>query len=347
MGRATEADAETAALCYISIHALRGEGDFWEAERILKPNDFYPRPPWGGRLDNALRGIRNLDISIHALRGEGDFAALRTLTALSGFLSTPSVGRATDCPYHRYRASQFLSTPSVGRATCHMHAPTTGAPYFYPRPPWGGRQNLLVGRVRVYLISIHALRGEGDDDMLLHFLYPLLFLSTPSVGRATRIDTVSANAAPDFYPRPPWGGRLIKPNAELLKAVFLSMPSVGRATTLPSRLTSQMRFLSTPSVGRATTRSRVSPVIPSPFLSTPSVGRATPESRLRKAYHAQFLSTPSVGRATAAGLLHLQKRPISIHALRGEGDRYRHRAGRDDAEFLSTPSVGRATCGAF
>ena len=57
---------------YISIHALRGEGD--NAKR-------------GGRL---RRGI-----SIHALRGEGDVNLSRTQEKAEVFQSTPSVGRAT------------------------------------------------------------------------------------------------------------------------------------------------------------------------------------------------------------------------------------------------------------
>ena len=33
----------------ISIHALRGEGDVQSWKSILANKDFYPRPPWGGR----------------------------------------------------------------------------------------------------------------------------------------------------------------------------------------------------------------------------------------------------------------------------------------------------------
>src|SRR5699024_8183601 len=36
------------------------------------------------------------------------------------------------------------------------------------------------------------------------------FLSTPSVGRATPKSSASASGAENFYPRPPWGGRLQK-----------------------------------------------------------------------------------------------------------------------------------------
>ena len=42
-------------------------------------------------------------------------------------------------------------------------------------------------------ISIHALRGEGDKMDFVNLVNPVLFLSTPSVGRATRqLDAVTA-----------------------------------------------------------------------------------------------------------------------------------------------------------
>ena len=57
---------------FISIHALRGEGD-------RNPNIFHtlfyyfnPRPPWGGRPPVVQNVVNAILISIHALRGEGD-----------------------------------------------------------------------------------------------------------------------------------------------------------------------------------------------------------------------------------------------------------------------------------
>ena len=100
-------------------------------------------------------------------------------------------------------------------------------------------------------ISIHALRGEGDIRFIYVDWIPILFLSTPSVGRATRGAQKST--------QPP---------------TFLSTPSVGRATRLKDFRTSSLVFLSTPSVGRATVyldQEQANEV----FLSTPSVGRAT------------------------------------------------------------------------
>ncbi len=100
------------------------------------------------------------------------------------------------------------------------------------------------------------------------------------------------------------------------------------------------------------------------FLSTPSARRATVNS-FNVYIDGVFLSTPSARRATFQVWPHLLGNPISIHALREEGDIQRrtgavahrisihalreegdpcqpdHRAG--NLGFLSTPSARRAT----
>ena len=57
---------------YISIHALREEGDCWRYSFHWRNKDFYPRPPRGGRHKAVGKHHNGLDISIHALREEGD-----------------------------------------------------------------------------------------------------------------------------------------------------------------------------------------------------------------------------------------------------------------------------------
>ena len=169
----------------ISIHALRGEGDQYRTVRLYGTSlHFYPRPPWGGR-----RGGHNVRdghwISIHALRGEGDIGTSLDLTALI----------------------KFLSTPSVGRATVYVNGDAVKTCDFYPRPPWGGRHPFYLCGLDTYFISIHALRGEGDFGGHRFFAGKGLFLSTPSVGRATKTALNWKACATHFYPRPPWGGR--------------------------------------------------------------------------------------------------------------------------------------------
>ena len=101
---------------------------------------FYPRPPRGGRP--TLFSIRNLGrtISIHALREEGD------LKCDDG---------------HEYHM-KFLSTPSARRATTKTGKWELVLDDFYPRPPRGGRRYASGRSKRPAMISIHALREEGD-----------------------------------------------------------------------------------------------------------------------------------------------------------------------------------------
>ena len=171
-----------------------------------KYNDFYPRPPWGGRLVLGLNREVVRVISIHALRGEGDENNIFVSTSESYFYPRPPWGGRQKAPGLCFSGAVFLSTPSVGRATA----------VFRDRP-------------RSRCISIHALRGEGDPPTALHGRIAKIFLSTPSVGRATRKggrisreclisihalrgegdrQTVcNTRAITHFYPRPPWGGR--------------------------------------------------------------------------------------------------------------------------------------------
>ncbi len=61
-------------------------------------SDFYPRPPRGGRPEQAFGYQEAWAISIHALREEGDSTSISVAFAFFLFLSTPSARRATDKP---------------------------------------------------------------------------------------------------------------------------------------------------------------------------------------------------------------------------------------------------------
>ena len=70
--RATNEDGQLVLKWYISIHALREEGDR-HSPRIASPHsNFYPRPPRGGRRRYLFHAGGQASISIHALREEGD-----------------------------------------------------------------------------------------------------------------------------------------------------------------------------------------------------------------------------------------------------------------------------------
>ena len=148
----------------------------------------------------------------------------------SAFLSTPSARRATwfsegdGCesenfyprpprggrrlsPTRCWTLLSFLSTPSARRAT--LWSPSSSLPrwYFYPRPPRGGRRLLAVDGLGGQGISIHALREEGDVEVLV--LDDLLAVISIHALREEGDNQSGAknSQGADFYPRPPRGGR--------------------------------------------------------------------------------------------------------------------------------------------
>ena len=121
---------------------------------------------------------------------------------------------------------------------------------FYPRPPRGGRHTVTSMVFNPDMISIHALREEGDGSGAMRGGIRLY-----------------------FYPRPPRGGRhLTEERADHLQAISIhalreegdgwSTASVGRAAL----------FLSTPSARRATSRSPRPPAPPANFYPRPPRG---------------------------------------------------------------------------
>ena len=115
--RATE---EVCRLCMrfgISIHALREEGDIRRCSMDILLENFYPRPPRGGRPATSLQ-VYSSPI----------------------FLSTPSARRATlslitFCLRHEISIHALREEGD----SSHRHFSLREL-YFYPRPPRGGRQ---------------------------------------------------------------------------------------------------------------------------------------------------------------------------------------------------------------
>ena len=213
----------------ISIHALREEGDLLLGRRLLL-----------GR------------ISIHALREEGDTRTLPRCSSWAYFYPRPPRGGRLPTRQEKEAEAKFLSTPSARRATAaaaratarpanfYPRPPRGGRPavrtkkslprrHFYPRPPRGGRHADLENPTQAPMISIHALREEGDP-------------SSPSMQRRHHY----------FYPRPPRGGRRSTSKNDRVNHLFLSTPSARRATTATPAEEARNIFLSTPSARRAT-----------------------------------------------------------------------------------------------
>ena len=303
---------------------------------------FYPRPPWGGRPSSSSFQSSHVQFLSTPSAGRATLRVTSSYIPLCYFNPRPPRGGRHTLFRLSDRQAQFLSTPSAGRATvypcclCGHHA------YFYPRPPWGGRQP-------IYLAGI----------------YDNIFLSTPSVGRVTRQQqagshepSISIHALREEGDDSRLTGRQIRTDISIH-----ALRGEGDAHEGCGGIVAEL-FLSTPSVGRATTGETVT-IEASEFLSTPSVGRATIlDEAIKKAIVISIHALRGEGdKGKGESVLVLT---ISIHALRGEGDgaaagrrcTTAHfyprppRGGRPapkrklhlQNQFLSTPSVGRATC---
>ena len=193
---------------HISIHALREEGDFYErrlrhvlvtflstpsarrATLLRMPlggliTYFYPRPPRGGRL-----GYQRPEVAHHQhFYPRPPRGGRQTRSHLPAgdrkFLSTPSARRATaaDQGVCTHLEHFYPRPPRGGRPG--PPAPPTTEENFYPRPPRGGRRVGLISPLYHVVISIHALREEGDCLAENRSLKETEFLSTPSARRAT------------------------------------------------------------------------------------------------------------------------------------------------------------------
>ena len=193
---------------FISIHALREEGDL--------------------ALHDALHDVAI--ISIHALREEGDGAVHAALPLSEDFYPRPPRGGRPVVVLQHAGFHQFLSTPSARRAThldvirkslfaISIHAlREEGDPlrfcgsYLLSISIHALREEGDFGKDRdvahyAVVISIHALREEGDVQNATRDIVDNQFLSTPSARRATSVTRSAPRRSTYFYPRPPRGGR--------------------------------------------------------------------------------------------------------------------------------------------
>ena len=170
------------------------------------------------------------------------------------------------------------------------------------------------------MISIHALREEGDPHTRHDTHTRTLFLSTPSARRATAL----------IYPQGGFGP-------------FLSTPSARRATRAGEP------FLLLPEISIHALREEGDLVCAAPqrrsseFLSTPSARRATSTPRFFGGGGGYFYPRPPRGGRQRARTPPRGSAAISIHALREEGDALPSLKSVRPSGFLSTPSARRAT----
>ena len=218
------------------------------------------------------------------------------------------------------RTSRFQSTPSARRATVTSATYNPFATDFNPRPPRGGRPGWRYAVFHLINISIHALREEGDSRPRIWANRYVLFQSTPSARRATGIRNRGTRARYDFNPRPPRGGR----RRHTLPLSYRSAISIHALREegdcgSPSPVRGSARFQSTPSARRATQHNEGKSLI-FEFQSTPSARRATLTARGSITPGINFNPRPPRGGRPMYCPAPCPAPPISIHALREEGD---------------------------
>ena len=180
---------------------------------------------------------------------------------------------------------------------------------------------LLHGRFSAIGISIHALREEGDPDELTWGPDPMrisIHALREEGDRSTRLIPLPGGY---FYPRPPRGGRL-EEERDRREREFISIHALreeGDPAAAPHGLFVNL------------------------FLSTPSARRATSARGSRFVWLAYFYPRPPRGGRLVFIEPVYDLLPISIHALREEGDDQQTDRGQQGAGFLSTPSARRAT----
>ena len=309
----------------------------------MRPSNFYPRPPRGGRLTVEVDDPDIFEISIHALREEGDHFPPVVFEVVLEFLSTPSARRATRRP---------PETQGAGAD-------------FYPRPPRGGRLPLCAGcKTAEKFLSTPSAR-RATLLALSSVMGTPIFLSTPSARRATCPSPREPPRAGYFYPRPPRGGRPAAMDTKIHRMLFLSTPSARRATRGGEKTMSKIEISIHALREEGDQAGRLWVFEGRTFLSTPSARRATVKDEQGRVYHKnfyprpprggrqmypsgtskinKFLSTPSARRATFYPVWQYEILK-NFYPRPPRGGRLTSTcSGRGVKKFLSTPSARRAT----
>ena len=151
---------KTAAL-FLSTLSLRRATSFTGVS-WSQPSNFYPRSPCGERLHIGRGCVMIHRISIHALLAESDNATTAAEIALSVFLSTLSLRRATYWATRARAAQLFLSTLSLRRATSNRSEPSSWRRFLSTLSLRRATPGWQRSRSTARRISIHALLAESD-----------------------------------------------------------------------------------------------------------------------------------------------------------------------------------------
>ena len=151
--------------------------------------------------------------------------------------------------------------------------------------------------------------------------YATTFLSTPSVGRATRAGGFGNLGKADFYPRPPWGGRRRQPG-QSWSADKISIHALRGEGDLYNTDQMRNRTISIHAL-RGDGDRNLSSIDMSFMAISIHALRGEGDSSIRKMTDLRiFISIHALRGEGDRCRMPIRRRPprISIHALRGEGD---------------------------
>ena len=235
----------------------------------------------------------------------------------------------------------FLPTPSARRATLHHQNKIAAGPYFYPRPPRGGRLEFFLAdqRAEKFLptpsarratairpigahiepISTHALREEGDPSASPARAYCII--STHALREEGDIDTFAHLLhSVEFLPTP--SARRATPSelhvVRKIKHFYPRPPRGGRRSSRPSAHAAPPDFYPRPPRGGRPVGLPCARLLHNFYPRPPRGGRLDISPNAITNW--KFLPTPSARRATRYQIDFRAVLDISTHALREEGD---------------------------
>ena len=327
----------------ISIHALRVEGDPSSTRDCRGLKNFYPRPPGGGRPGREGGNQLQRPISIHALRVEGDFFWCKD-GRIDTAISIHALRVEGDCSFgfdildqdvisiHALRVEgDYIDTEKCYQilyisihalrveGDAHQNRINKSLPYFYPRPPGGGRRRVVIKAHDPISISIHALRVEGDlPQVEKGKAYGEKFLSTPSGWRATTSKALKKTGRRNFYPRPPGGGRPHQNRINKSLPYFYPRPPGGGRRRVVIKAHDPISI----------------------SIHALRVEGDLPQVEKGKAYGEKFLSTPSGWRATTSKALKKTGRRNFYPRPPGGGRPHQNRINKSLPYFYPRPPGG-------
>ena len=159
--------------------------------------------------------------------------------------------RATPTTSRNNKNNIFLSTLSLRRATPGESGQRRLPRNFYPRSPCGERLFANFDGFYWWVISIHALLAESDDNTASRIAAEKDFYPRSPCGE--RLDTSKdVIKTTNFYPRSPCGERRIKPIFGKIDTNFYPRSPCGERQLYINRTAKAVIFLSTLSLRRAT-----------------------------------------------------------------------------------------------